>query len=98
MKTLALLLLSVTMLAAPVQQANAAPQSTKNDAAKETAKPALKPYPLDTCLVSGEKLGEMGKPIAFEYKGQEIKICCKACRKKFDKDPATYLKKLEPRK
>lgn len=98
MKTLALLLLSVTMLATPVQHANAAPESTKKDVADETAKPVLKPYPLDTCLVSGEKLGEMGKPIAFEYKGQEIKICCKACRKKFDKNPATYLKKLEPKK
>ena len=97
MKTLALLL-SVTMLAAPVQHANAVSEFAKNDAANETANPTLKPYPLDTCLVSGEKLGEMGKPISFEYKGQEIKICCKACRKKFDKDPATYLKKLEPRK
>ncbi len=98
MKTLALLLLSITMLASPVQQTNAATESAKKDPAGETAKSALKPYPLDTCLVSGEKLGEMGKPISFEYKGQEIKICCKACRKKFDKDPATYLKKLEPKK
>ena len=65
---------------------------------EEPAKPKVKPYTLDTCLVSDEKLGEMGKPVVFNYKDQEIKLCCKACRKKFDKDPATYLKKLEPKK
>ncbi len=67
-------------------------------AAKETAKPKVKPYPLDTCIVSDDKLGEMGKPVVFTHKGQEIKLCCKPCRKDFDKDPAKYLKKLEPKK
>jgi YHS domain-containing protein len=57
-----------------------------------------KAYSLDTCIVSGDKLGEMGKPVVFEYKGQEIKLCCKDCRKDFDKDPAKYLKKLEEKK
>jgi len=63
-------------------------------AAEKKAEKA-KPYPLDTCVVSGEKLGEMGKPYEFTYEGQEIKMCCKHCRKKFDKDPAKYLKKLD---
>ncbi|MFZ2277061.1 MAG: hypothetical protein WAW39_04640 [Prosthecobacter sp.] len=53
-----------------------------------------KPYKPGTCVVSGDKLGEMGKPVVFTYQGQEIKLCCKACRKDFDKDPAKYLKKL----
>jgi hypothetical protein len=53
-----------------------------------------KPYPLDTCIVSGEKLGEMGKPFVFVYKDQEIKLCCKSCKKDFDKDPEKFLKKL----
>lgn len=57
-----------------------------------------KAYTLDTCVVSGDKLGEMGKPVVFDYKGQEIKLCCKDCRKDFDKDPAKYLKKLEEKK
>ncbi|HNQ72687.1 MAG TPA: hypothetical protein PKN95_03660 [Verrucomicrobiota bacterium] len=56
---------------------------------------ALKPYPLDVCLVSDEKLGEMDDPYVFAYKGQEIKLCCKPCAKDFKKDPAKYLKKLE---
>ncbi len=59
---------------------------------KPTGKP--KPYPLDTCLVSDEKLGEMGKPFAFTHEGQEIKLCCKSCQKDFKKDPAKYVKKL----
>ena len=57
-------------------------------------KTADKAYPLDTCVVSGEKLGEMGHAYVFNYKGQEIKLCCKKCKKKFDKDPEAYLKKI----
>jgi hypothetical protein len=54
-----------------------------------------KPYPLDKCIVSDEKLGEMGEPFLFVHNGQEIKLCCKSCQKDFKKDPAKYLKKLE---
>ncbi|MES2706218.1 MAG: hypothetical protein V4726_06385 [Verrucomicrobiota bacterium] len=56
--------------------------------------PKVKPYPLDTCIVADEKLGSMGKPYVFTHDGQEIKLCCKGCKGKFEKDPATYLKKL----
>lgn len=55
----------------------------------------IKPDLLKTCPVSGEKLGEMGKPTTFVYQGQEVKLCCSGCRKDFDKDPATYLKKIQ---
>ena len=54
-----------------------------------------KPYPLETCIVSDEKLGEMGEPFAFVHEGQEIKLCCKPCPKDFNKNPKKYLKKLE---
>jgi YHS domain-containing protein len=47
---------------------------------------------LTTCPVSGEKLGEMGKPLVFTYKDQEVKLCCKSCKKDFDKDPEKYMK------
>ncbi len=53
-----------------------------------------KPYPLDKCVVSGEKLGTMGKPYVFTHEGQEIRLCCKSCLKDFQKEPAAYLKKL----
>ena len=55
----------------------------------------LKPDKLTTCPVSGEKLGEMGKPYVFDYQGQEVKLCCSGCKKDFDKDPAKYLKKIQ---
>lgn len=51
------------------------------------------PDKLKTCPVSGDKLGsDMGEPYRFVYKGQEVKLCCKGCKKDFDKDPDKYLK------
>ena len=51
-----------------------------------------KPDLLKTCPVSGEKLdGDMGKPFIFTYKGQEVKLCCKSCKKDFDKNPDKYI-------
>ena len=64
------------------------------DTAKTDAK--AKPYALDTCIVTDEKLDadpDM-KSYSFVYEGQEIKLCCKSCKKKFDTEPAKYLKKL----
>ena len=55
----------------------------------------LKPYTLKTCVVSGDKLGEMGDPYVYEYKGREIKFCCKGCLKDFNKDPEKYIKKID---
>lgn len=57
-------------------------------------------YPLDTCVVSGEKLGEMGPPIDYIYKeaGKPdllVRFCCKMCIPKFKKDPAKYLKLID---
>ena len=52
------------------------------------------PYPLSTCIVSDEKLGEMGKPVMVDYKGQQVGFCCKSCLGDFDKEPAKYLAKL----
>lgn len=51
-------------------------------------------YPLKTCLVTSNELGSMGKPITKVYNGQEIKLCCKPCIKKFEANPAKYLSKL----
>lgn len=59
------------------------------------AKTKPKPYPLKTCLVTDEKLGEMGKPYTFVHEGQEIQLCCKSCLKGFNKNPKKYLAKLK---
>jgi len=60
---------------------------------KKAEKPL--PYPLKTCLITDEKLGGMGKPVVFVYKGQEIKFCCKGCEAKFNKDPEKFIKKMK---
>jgi YHS domain-containing protein len=54
-----------------------------------------KPYPLTTCVVSGEKLGEMGAPYVLTHEGREVKLCCKSCLKDFNKEPAKFVKKIE---
>ena len=54
-----------------------------------------KPDKLTTCPVSGEKLGEMGKPYVFTNGNREIKLCCKSCLKDFNKDRGKYIKKIE---
>ena len=54
-----------------------------------------KPYPFDTCVVDGMKLGSMGDPYVFVYQGQEIKLCCAGCKPIFLKDPDKYLKKIQ---
>jgi len=66
-----------------------------NTVRAEDKKDTAKPYPLEKCIVSDEKLGEMGKPYVFTHEGQEIKLCCKSCLKDFKKEPAKYLKKLD---
>jgi hypothetical protein len=53
-----------------------------------------KTYPLKTCVISGEKLGEMGDPIDILHGTQLVRLCCKGCVKKFKKDPATALAKI----
>ena len=63
--------------------------------ADDVKKEKLKPYTLKTCVVSGDKLGEMGDPFVYEYKGRQIKFCCKGCLKDFNKNPDKYIKKIE---
>lgn len=53
-----------------------------------------KPYPFDTCIVTGEKLDGMGGAVVVVKDGQEFKFCCKGCIKDFNKDPARFVKKV----
>jgi hypothetical protein len=84
----AALAVAAAYLAAPFTALAADKTEAKKDAKS-------KPYPLETCIVSDEKLGEMGEPYTFTHQGQEIKLCCKPCQKDFNKTPQKYLKKLE---
>ena len=56
----------------------------------------FKPYPLTTCVVSGEAFGgDMGEPLSFVHDGQEYTICCKGCIKRFAKNPQKYAEKVK---
>ncbi|MEN9573414.1 MAG: hypothetical protein RL514_1269 [Verrucomicrobiota bacterium] len=105
MKTTSAIL--ITTLAAAVfigcnknESATPKPDATKTEAPKPgaDAKAAAKPYPLEVCIVGGEKLGSMGKPFVFVHQGQEIKLCCDGCKADFDKEPAKFLAKLAAKK
>src|SRR5215510_4375733 len=50
-------------------------------------------YPLDTCVVSGEKLD--ADAVTFVVDGRTFKTCCAKCKPKVEKDPATFAKKLD---
>lgn len=51
-------------------------------------------YPLQVCLVSGEKLGSMGKPVLVEHAGRKAWLCCQGCVEKFQASPDTFMKQL----
>ncbi len=63
---------------------------------------AVAAYPMTTCVVSGDKLeaGDMGPPINYIHKeagkpDRLVRLCCKGCIKKFNKEPAKYLKMID---
>lgn len=90
LKTTILLLSPLAFISCDKKPAEAEAEAP---ATEETS--AAKTYPLDVCLVSGEKLGSMGEPVSIVHEGQEIKFCCDSCLPKFKKDPEKYLGKLE---
>lgn len=55
-----------------------------------------KDYPLTTCAVSGDKLGEMGEPIDYVARNNHlVRLCCKGCIKQIEKDAKPVLKKVD---
>jgi len=58
-------------------------------------------YPLDSCVVSEDKLkGDMGGPIDYVYKQEGkpdrlVRFCCKDCIKDFKKNPNKYLNAID---
>jgi hypothetical protein len=100
------LLVAAFLTTASLAFANEAPScacsapATVSTAPAQAAATAPTAYPLDTCVVSGEKLGEMGAPVDYIHKeagkpDRLVRFCCKMCIAKFKKDPAKYLKVLD---
>ena len=74
-----------TQTETPATQAETPPATT------ETAEA----YPIDFCVVSGEKLGSMGDPVEYDYNGRTVKFCCGGCIETFEATPAMYIAKLD---
>jgi YHS domain-containing protein len=82
-----MLTLCVAALAASAIAAD--PPNSKSD---KTAKSSgAKIESINTiCPVSGDEVGELGKPVYVEYKGKKIGFCCRDCPKDFKKDPEKF--------
>ncbi|MDZ4754911.1 MAG: hypothetical protein SGJ11_10505 [Phycisphaerae bacterium] len=109
-RTIALVAMFVTLpLAAASAPQTAPPTKAETDRTSILLKlPAVNaagfigdPYPLDTCIVSGEKLGAESVTVILKdmpdalQEGRQIKLCCKACEAKLLANPTEYLRKLD---
>jgi YHS domain-containing protein len=64
----------------------------------DAASPVPKDYPLKTCVVSDETLGEHGKPVKVTHEGTDVWLCCKDCVKDFKKEPEKFVKMVKDAK
>jgi YHS domain-containing protein len=55
----------------------------------------LADYPLNTCPVSGQELGKMGKPYDYVYGNRLVRFCCGGCVDTFRSNPTAYLSKID---
>ena len=76
--------LAVTAMAADPSPAPSA--SAASSAPAQTSNQAVN----TVCPVSGDTVGDVGKPVYAQYQGKTIAFCCKDCLKKFNKNPDKY--------
>ena len=57
-----------------------------------SAREQLPSYPLDTCLITGEKLDENAKSVMA--KGTLVRVCCGKCAKRVQSAPADFAAKV----
>src|SRR5579884_3531077 len=93
--------------AAPVQSSSAAvdpspvpPVNRGDSVTANTSPPSSSPAQglyggQKICPVTGHKLGSMGPAIPVTVKGQTIYVCCRGCVAKVQRDPDTFLRKVE---
>ncbi len=87
-------LVFTTILTTPFLFLSCSQKETEQTSKKQDITNSITPYPLEICLVSGEKLGSMGDPYIINYEGQEIKFCCAGCEPKFNKNPSKFLTQI----
>src|SRR5690606_7577873 len=51
---------------------------------EQMIKQQLEYCPLETCLISGQRLGSMGKPLDKIYSTRLVRFCCSGCLGKFE--------------
>lgn len=80
----------------PVLEKDPAPYVAKLDALVIAAQ---KPkYALDSCPISGKKLGSMGEPLDIVAGNRLVRLCCGGCTAKFASNPQAVLAKLDAAK
>lgn len=52
------------------------------------------PYTLDTCPISGSKLGSMGDPPVRVYEGREVRFCCAGCIGRFENNLSERMEEI----
>lgn len=52
-------------------------------------------YPLDTCPISGAKLGTMGEPVDVVVANRLVRLCCDGCESKVRANPAKVLDTID---
>jgi len=52
-------------------------------------------YPMETCPISGKKLGSMGEPISFIVNNRHVQVCCAGCEAPAKADPAKMIAMLD---
>ncbi len=81
--------ITTTMVAAALILAIGCCPAMSQDAAEVEA------YPIDFCVVSGQKLGSMGTPVDYMHEGRLVRFCCGGCIAAFQADPEKYLAVLD---
>jgi YHS domain-containing protein len=61
----------------------------------EIVKLQLADYPLDTCIVAGSKLGDMGEPVNAVVGNRLFRLCCAGCIGAIEDDPARFVNQLD---
>lgn len=103
MKTKSSFLLALAFFAATTVSVPAASAKTTGSccgAPKVAVSEPTPAYPLTVCVVSGEQLGSMGKPVDYTHQeaGQPdrlVRFCCGGCINTFRQDPAKYLAQID---
>lgn len=62
---------------------------------REILEQQIERYPLQACMVSGEKLGSMGSPVDIIVGNRLVRLCCGGCEKAVRANPEKYLEQLD---